>query len=278
MWDSLPKIKTNEFSNPFTFSVISKQQENQETAEALFWKEALRKPAKNCNLPSVGTAEWFNQAEKLRYSHYGKWVPKLLEFSKHTGEKILCIGNGLGTDWIQYAKNGAEVWALTSKDAPVDLIRLNFQAKSLDCKLRKLSGQGFPFASSSFDVIFLNDFCKDDIASDQLAQEIQRILKPGGKLLTLSLAFYNLKYFIGKLFPTIHKNNEPKTHYSAIELKSLFKFCQEPRVQKRHLQRNDLPPLFRWIPIPLIERMVGNQLVFKGFKPLCKPVAVLQAA
>lgn len=278
MWDSLPKIKSNEFSSAVTYPTISRQQENQEIAEALFWKEALRKPTRKGNLPRVGSPEWFDKAEKLRYSHYGKWVPKLLEFNKHTGEKILCIGTGLGTDWIQYAKNGAEVWAVPSKDAPVELIRLNFQTKSLDCKLRKLSGQGIPFAASSFDVIFLNDFCKDEITSDYLALEIQRILKPGGKLLSLSPALYNLKYFIGKLFPINHSNNETQTYYSASELKTLFKFCQESRVQKRHLQRNDLPPLFRWIPIPLIERMVGTQLIFKGFKPLCQAIAVLQAA
>jgi hypothetical protein len=49
-------------------------------------------------------------------------------------------------------------------------------------------------------------------------------------------------------------------------------------VHKRHLQRNDLPPLFRWIPIPLIERLVGKHLIFKGFKPLSQAIPILQAA
>ena len=36
-----------------------------------------------------------------------RWIPKLLEFAKHSGEKLLGVGHGLGTDWVQYAQNGA---------------------------------------------------------------------------------------------------------------------------------------------------------------------------
>ena len=86
-------------------------------------------------------------------------------------------------------------------------------------------------------------------------------------------------YFLKKVFPTIGSQKQQETNfYTATELKNIFAFCQESRVHKRHLQRNDLPPLFRWIPIPLIERLVGKHLIFKGFKPLSQAIPILQAA
>lgn len=279
MQESYTELESDDDSISVPFPGTSRPWRNQDLINSIFWKESLRKVNKENDLPKAGSAEWFMQAEKLRYSHYGKWVPKLLEFNKHTGERILCIGSGLGTDWIQYALNGAEVWVTTTKDAHDELIRQNFQTRNLPFNLRKLSKQGILFANCSFDVVLLNDFCKEEISTQNLSTEIQRVLKPGGKLLSLSQSLYNINYFLKKVFPTLvnHKNSETN-FYTATELKNIFAFCQEPRVHKRHLQRNDLPPLFRWIPIPLIERLVGKHLVFKGFKPLSQAIPILQAA
>ena len=279
MQESFTELESGDYSASIPFPGTSRTWGNQDLVNSIFWKEALRKPNKENELPKAGSAEWFMQAEKLRYSHYGKWVPKLLEFNKHTGERILCIGSGLGTDWIQYAKNGAEVWVTTTKDAHDEVIRQNFQTRNLTFNLRKLSKQGILFANCSFDVVLLNDFCKEEISHEHLSTEIQRVLKPGGKLLSLSQSLYNINYFLKKVFPTLVNHKSQETNfYTASELKNIFAFCQEPRVHKRHLQRNDLPPLFRWIPIPLIERLVGKHLVFKGFKPLSQAIPILQAA
>jgi SAM-dependent methyltransferase len=258
MQESFTELEPEDYSASIPFPGMNRTWGNQELINSIFWKESLRKPNKENDLAKPGSPEWFIQAEKLRYSHYGKWVPKLLEFNKHAGERILCIGSGLGTDWIQYAKNGAEVWATTTKDAHDEIIRQNFQSRNLTFNLRKLSKQGILFSNCSFDVVLLNDFCKEEITHEHLSSEIQRVLKPGGKLLSLSHSLFNISYFLKKVFPTVVN--------------------QESRVHKRHLQRNDLPPLFRWIPIPLIERLLGKHLVFKGFKPLSQAIPILQAA
>jgi len=279
MQESFTELESEDYSSSIPFPGTNRTWGSQELIKSIFWKESLRKPNKENDLPKAGTPEWFMQAEKLRYSHYGKWVPKLLESNKHAGERILCIGSGLGTDWIQYAINGAEVWATTTKDTHDELIRQNFQSRNLTFNLRKLSKQGILFANCSFDVVLLNDFCKEEITHEHLSSEIQRVLKPGGKLLSLSQSLFNISYFLKKVFPTIVSQKHQETDfYTATELKNIFAFCQESRVHKRHLQRNDLPPLFRWIPIPLIERLVGKHLIFKGFKPLSQAIPILQAA
>jgi hypothetical protein len=53
------------------------------------------------------TLQWFLDIENARHSRQGRWIPRLLEFAKHGGETLLGLGNGLGTDWVQYARHGA---------------------------------------------------------------------------------------------------------------------------------------------------------------------------
>ena len=44
----------------------------------------------------------------------------------------------------------------------------------------------------------------------------------------------------------------------------------EHRTHKRHLRRSDLPHVWRWLPLPVLERMLGRMLVHKAFKPLAR--------
>ena len=55
------------------------------------------------------TLQWFLDIESHRHGRRGRWIPRLLEFAKHSGDTLLGLGNGLGTDWLQYARHGAAV-------------------------------------------------------------------------------------------------------------------------------------------------------------------------
>src|SRR5437762_5896690 len=59
--------------------------------------------------PTRRSSDLFLDIEKHRHSRQAKWIPKVLEFAKHAGEKLLGLGHGLGTDWVQYAQHGAGV-------------------------------------------------------------------------------------------------------------------------------------------------------------------------
>src|SRR5262245_6491612 len=59
--------------------------------------------------PPPLTLQWFLELERLRHHRYGRWIPATLEFSRHAAETMLCVGPGLGTDWVQFARHGAHV-------------------------------------------------------------------------------------------------------------------------------------------------------------------------
>ena len=117
--------------HPPTAAVTSVQLPAEYT-DHLFASETLGPPA----LPGQAeeraepyTLQWFLDIEHLRHRRYGRWLPSALEFTKHTGETLLGLGVGLGTDWVQYARHGAEVIAccpaaVTSRPETFSLISL----------------------------------------------------------------------------------------------------------------------------------------------------------
>ena len=89
-------------------------------AQKLFDYEALHPPqAKPVEEPlEPYSLQWFLHIENQRHSRQGRWIPKLLEFAKHSGEVLLGLGHGLGTDWAQYARHGASVLVCSSDGLP----------------------------------------------------------------------------------------------------------------------------------------------------------------
>ena len=50
------------------------------------------------------------------------------------------------------------------------------------------------------------------------------------------------------------------------------------RVAKRHLRRSELPYLWRWMMLPVAERLMGRFFIVKAFKPLSAAAVVRAAA
>ena len=61
-------------------------------------------------------------------------------------------------------------------------------------------------------------------------------------------------------------------------LRRQFEQFVEPRVYKRHLRRSESPYVFRFLPMPLLERLMGRMLVLKAFKPLSAAMTLQKAA
>jgi hypothetical protein len=66
--------------------------------------------------------------------------------------------------------------------------------------------------------------------------------------------------------------------FSARQLRQMFGRFVEHRTYKRQLRRSEVPHLWRWAPLPLLERTMGRVLVVKAFKPLSSAISVPLAA
>ncbi len=67
-----------------------------ESAEILFAREAFQSRRRHRPGAEPFSLQWFLDAETARHARQGRWMPRLLEFGKHRGERLLGIGGGRG--------------------------------------------------------------------------------------------------------------------------------------------------------------------------------------
>ena len=230
--------------------------------------------------PEPYSLQWFLDIENQRHSKHGRWIPKLLEFAKHGGEKLLGVGHGLGTDWVQYAQNGASVVVCSPAAAQLELVRRNFELRGLSGGFVRAEPTCLPFEPSSIDVVCISSLHHGIDEPEKVIEEVYRVLKPGGKVLAVTPAYYDVDFwrrtvFFWRRWFQPHRGKNPlrcKRRLSAAQLKQLFARFTEIRVRKRQLRRPEVPHVWRWIPLPILARLIGRVLVLKAFKPL-KPIA-----
>ncbi|MFL5245848.1 MAG: class I SAM-dependent methyltransferase [Gemmataceae bacterium] len=222
------------------------------------------------------TLQWFLDIENQRHSRHARWIPRLLEFGKHAGETLLGLGEGLGTDWLQYARHGASVVVCSPEAEQLGLIRRNFELRGLQGRFIHASADCLPLENGTIDVACVSGLL-DQVAQPQpIVEEIYRVLKPGGKVLAVTPAKYDVKYWEKKLFPwkrwlesgPVEEASQPAKRFSGRRLAQLFSPFSDHRVYKRHLRRSLVPRAWRWLPLSLLERLIGQELVLKAFKPI----------
>jgi SAM-dependent methyltransferase len=221
--------------------------------------------------------QWFLNVENVRHSRHGRWIPRLLEFHKHANETLLGLGPGLGTDWVQYARHGSEVVVCSPALEQLALVRRNFGLRDLPGLFLHASPVALPLEPASIDVVCLTGLLEERADPRPLIDELYRVLKPGGKVLAVLPALYAVDYWRRGWLP----RQRPAPGRLAFTARSLRRLCGrfvEHRVYKRQLRRSETPHLWRWLPLPLLERLFGRVLVLKTFKPLSAAMALQAAA
>jgi SAM-dependent methyltransferase len=240
-------------------------------ASRLFAAEAMQPGRKARELAEPYSLQWFLEAESVRYGRHGRWLPRLLEFGKHSGESLLGLGDGLGADWVQYARCGAEVTACSTSEETLALVRRNFELRGLTGRFVHADPAKLPMESASIDVVCAHHLLPTAPDPAAIVGEIYRVLKPGGKVLMVTPARHDAQFWRHCLFPLrdwFRHSAPTRGGMSRRGLRGLFGRFTEHRIHKRHLRRSESPYLFRWLPLPVLERLMGRFLVLKAFKPL----------
>jgi ubiquinone/menaquinone biosynthesis C-methylase UbiE len=229
--------------------------------------------------------QWFLEIESKRHERHGKWIPRLLEFAKHSGEKLLGLGDGLGTDWIQYARHGADVVICCPHAEQLGLIQRNFELRGLSGRFLHVSPTCLPIPNATIDVVCVSGLLDRATEPRALVEEIYRVLKPGGKVLAVAPAYYEVEFWSRlcmpwqQWLPMSRKSIDAAPGgYSRRRLKLLFRQFTDHRVHKRQLRRSEVPHVWRVVPLQILERLMGRLLVLKAFKPLSAAIGLQLAA
>ena len=128
----------------------------------------------------VGTKAFFDDLDDYRFDklHY---LPRLVDFGAFTGQRLLEVGCGIGTDLVRFARGGARVTGVDLAQTAIDLARKNFELHDVAAEdLRVGNGEALPFPDQSFDVVYGHGVIQYTSNATALIAECHRVLKPGG--------------------------------------------------------------------------------------------------
>ena len=249
-------------------------------AARLFAAEAMQPGRTPREAAEPFSLQWYLEAEGVRYGRHGRWLPRLLEFGKHSGETLLGLGDGLGADWVQYARCGALVTACCASADAAAVVHRNFELRGLHGRFLAANPARLPLEPASIDVVCVNNLLHAAPDPAVLVAEVYRVLKPGGKVLVVTPARHDVDYWT-RCLPWrgwLRRSAEGPRGFSRRGLRRLFAGFIEHRIHKRHLRRSEIPHLFRWLPLPVLERLMGRFLILKAFKPLSAAMSLQMAA
>ena len=90
-----------------------------------------------CNIKhskkEFGSIEYFNEVEQKKY-FVEPHIPEFAEFKKWEGKKVLEIGCGIGTDSINFVRNGAKLTIVEFSEKSLDVCKTRFKVFGLDAE------------------------------------------------------------------------------------------------------------------------------------------------
>jgi ubiquinone/menaquinone biosynthesis C-methylase UbiE len=166
-----------------------------------YWREK-RVPQQFYSKKTPFTLSWYNDLSFKRYNVYYEYLKESAEFCEHRGENVLEIGCGIGTDLIEYAKNGAIVSGVDLGQDQIDYTKRNFELKKLPYQaLQVANAESLPFPDKSFDFVYCFGVIHHSPSPQKIFQEIHRVLKDDGKAVVMVYA-RGWKHYIKRCFIT----------------------------------------------------------------------------
>lgn len=207
--------------------------------------------------------QYFLEVERFRFEKYAPWMKEFYDYQNHSDVKLLEVGFGQGTDLIQYAKGGAEVYGVDITPNHKSLAEQNFTFRDMKAKLFLEDASDLHFENNYFDKVVSFGVLHHTPDIEKCVKEVHRVLKPNGEFI-ISLYHRNSVFFIwlklvvdgilklnlfklgyNGLKSTIEKGADGKkikplvNLYTTKTLKRLLIDFDEVEIHKRHLTRKD---------------------------------------
>lgn len=242
----------------------------------------------------VGSREYFDAIERFRYQIDAPWMLDAVRFERYAGKRVLEIGFGIGTDLLSFARAGAAVTGLDLTPRSLEITKKRLALDGLDADLVLGDAESLVFPNNYFDLVYSFGVLHHIPDTQSAINEIYRVLRPGGRVMTMLYHRRSLWYWGGLIFKrgimrggllnmSVDEMLSRFTEYTetgamplvkaytkaeALELFSLFEDC---RIRVEHLNRSDLRFAGRLLPDRILRwltRNFGWNLFINAVKPI----------
>jgi len=158
----------------------------------------------------------FRQQERERYE-VDAHIPGFADFPAARGKRILEIGVGAGTDFIQWLRQGADAFGVDLSVESLALTRQRIVAEGpaigdadaylrddlppAERRLQVGDAEHLPFADASFDLVYSYGVIHHSPDTAAAIAEIYRVLRPGGEARVM---IYHVPSWTGLLLWGVH--------------------------------------------------------------------------
>lgn len=129
-----------------------------------------------------GTVAYYEEISRIRYQKEIYLKKEIAEFNKWNQKKLLEVGCGVGSDLVEYAKNGALVTAIDLSKKSVELTQDRLKLYGLKGEVYEADAESMPFEDNRFDVVVSFGVLHHTPDMAKAISEIYRVLKPGGEI------------------------------------------------------------------------------------------------
>ncbi len=117
---------------------------------------------------------------RARYS-LEPFIFDFAQFESARGLRVLEVGVGMGADYLEWLKAGANATGVDLSAASIERARQRCQQAGYQPDLRVADAEQLPFPGNSFDIVYSYGVMHHSPNTNQCIREAWRVLKPGGR-------------------------------------------------------------------------------------------------
>ncbi len=127
---------------------------------------------------------YFAEIERTRYQQ-DYMLRDFAQFEKARGKKVLEIGLGAGTDFVQWIRHGAQAHGRDLTQASVKLVKERLALEGLEADVAQGDAESLEFPGNFFDIYYSWGVLMATPNTEKAIAEAHRVLKPGGTFMVM---------------------------------------------------------------------------------------------